>query len=75
MRDKSLGMPPGSTKFANTSPPGLTRQANAPQKPKGGGGRCWAQLELTDALASIICNVGQPKLQENVIIAIKVCLV
>ena len=56
MRDKSLGMVPG---LANASPPGLTRQANAPQKTKGrGGGGCWAQRELTDALASIICNVG-----------------
>ena len=29
-------------------PLGLTRQANAPQLPGGGGG--WAQVELTDSL-------------------------
>ena len=28
----------GSAKFANVPPPGLTRRANAPQKPGGGGG-------------------------------------
>ena len=39
--------PPGNAKFANAPPLGLTRWANAPQLPGGGG---WAQLELTDAL-------------------------
>ena len=59
MRIKSLGLarglanarPPGNAKFANAPPSGLTRWANAPQYPgAGGGGGCWAQLELTDAL-------------------------
>ena len=40
--------PPGSAKFANAPPPGLTRRAIA----RGEGGRGWAQVELTDALAS-----------------------
>ena len=40
--------PPGSAKFANATPLGLTRRANALQFPGGGGG--WAQVELTDAL-------------------------
>ena len=51
MSVKSSGMapgPPGHAKFANAPPPGLTRQANAPQLP--GGGEGWAQVELTDAL-------------------------
>ena len=39
--------PPGSAKFANATPLGLTRRANALQFPGGGG---WAQVELTDAL-------------------------
>ena len=51
MRVKSLGMspglanvrPPGSTKFANAPPPGLT------SNPGGGG----AQLELTYALGLV----------------------
>ena len=46
MRVKSLGMAPGmanaqspgSAKFANAPPPGLTWRANAPQWPGGGGG-------------------------------------
>ena len=38
--------PPGSAKFANALPLGLTRRANAPQEPGG-----WAQLELTDELS------------------------
>ena len=38
--------PPGSAKFATAPPPGLTRQANAPQYPGGWG---WAQVEFTDA--------------------------
>ena len=43
--------PPGSAKFANAPPLGLTRQANALQWPGGGGeGGCWAQVELTDLL-------------------------
>ena len=33
--------------LANARPPGLTMCANAPRLP--GGGRGWAQLELTDA--------------------------
>ena len=53
VRVKSSGMarglanarPPGSAKFANAPPPGLTRRANG-----GGGGGGWAQVELTDAL-------------------------
>ena len=56
MRVKSSGIPPGlanvqalgSAKFANTPPTGLKRRANAVAR--GGGGGCWAQLELTDAL-------------------------
>ena len=58
MRVESLGMarglantrPPGSAKFANAPPSGLTRRADAPQLPGGGGGGR-AQVELTDALA------------------------
>ena len=45
--------PPCSAKFANAPPPGLTRQANAPQLSGwgvGGGGGGWAQVELTDAV-------------------------
>jgi len=57
VRVKSLGMapglanarPPGSAKFANTPPLGLTWQANAPQWPGEGGGGGGAQVELTDA--------------------------
>ena len=30
--------PPGSAKFADAPPPGLTRQGNAPQLPGGEGG-------------------------------------
>ena len=41
--------PPGSAKFENAPPSGLTRRANAPQKPEGGGGGRWEQMELTDA--------------------------
>ena len=42
--------PLSSAKFANAPPPGLTRRANAPQWPGGGGGGAVpAQLELTDA--------------------------
>ena len=37
---------PGSAKFANAPPPGLTMRANAQQELAGGG---WAQVELTDA--------------------------
>ena len=56
MRVKGSGMapglantrPPGSAKFADAPPLGLTRQANAPQLP-GGERAGWAQLELTDA--------------------------
>ena len=44
---KSLGLARG---LANARPLGLTRRANAPQLPEGGGG--WAQVELTDALTS-----------------------
>ena len=53
----SLGMVPGSAKFANAPPPGLTWRANAPKWPGGGGGGVggggvgWAQVELTDALS------------------------
>ena len=43
------GFPPGSAKFVNAPPPGLTRRANASHNP---GGR--AQLKLTDALAEEI---------------------
>ena len=51
MRVKSSGMarglansrPPGSGKFANAPPLGLTRRANG----RGAGG--WVQVELTDA--------------------------
>ena len=35
MHVKSLGLARG---LANARPPGLTRQANAPQLPEGGGG-------------------------------------
>ena len=62
MRVKSSGLarglanarPPGSATFANAPPPGLTRWANALQLPGGwgGGGRGWAQVELTDAQIS-----------------------
>ena len=56
MRVKSSGMvlglansrPPGSGKFANAPPPGLTRRAN------GRGGRGWVQVELTDALSAFL---------------------
>ena len=56
MRVKSSGMAPGlanarspgSAKFVNAPPPGLTRRANARSSPGGGGGG-WAQVELTDA--------------------------
>ena len=56
MRVKSSGMAPGlanallpgSAKFTNAPPPGLTRRANAPQYPGGG----WVQVELTDSLQS-----------------------
>ena len=41
--------PPGSAKFENAPPSGLTRRANAPQKPEVGGGGRWEQMELTDA--------------------------
>ena len=62
MRVKSLGLarglanarPPGSATFANAPPPGLTRWANAPQLP--GGGRSWAQVEVTDALALVLIS-------------------
>ena len=54
MRVKSSGMalglansrPTGSAMFSDAPPPGLIRQANAPQLP-GGEGAGWAQLELT----------------------------
>ena len=54
MRVKSAGIapglanawPPGSAKFANAPPLGLTRRANA----RGGGGGWLGQLEFTDAL-------------------------
>ena len=57
MRVKNLGMspglanvrPPGSTKFANAPPPGLT---SSPEVAEGGGGG-WAQLELTYALGLV----------------------
>ena len=48
MSVKNLGMAPGSAKFTNVPPLGLTRRANALQQP--GGERGWAQVELTDAL-------------------------
>ena len=59
MRVKSSGLarglanarPPGSATFANAPPPGLTRRANVPQLPGGGG---WGQVELTDALVTIL---------------------
>ena len=44
--------PPGSAKFANAPPPGLTRRAMPRSSPGGGGG--WAQVELTDALLGFI---------------------
>ena len=50
---------PGSATFANASPPGLTRRANAPQLPGGGGGG-WAQVELTDALVYIHNKQAKP---------------
>ena len=46
--------PPGRAELAKAPPPGLTRRANAPQLPKGRGGR--AQLELTDALPIFFTN-------------------
>ena len=54
MRVKSSGMarglanarPPGSAKFANAPPPGLTRRQMLRSCPGG----AWAQVELTDAL-------------------------
>ena len=55
-REWALGLanvrPPGSAKFANAPPPGLTWRANALQLlgGGGGGGGCWALVELTDAL-------------------------
>ena len=61
MRVKSSGMarglanarPPGSAKFANAPPPGLTRRAVA----RGG----WAQVELNDALTGnrTLCHTIQ----------------
>lgn len=41
--------PPGGAKLTKAQSPGLKRQANAPQLPRGGGGG-FAHLELTDAL-------------------------
>ena len=41
--------PLGSAKFANAPTLGLTRRASAVQLPGGGG--CWVQVELTDALS------------------------
>ena len=59
---KSLEVPPGlidaqstgSAKLTKAQPPGLKRQANAPQLPRGGRGGGVAHLELTDALYMII---------------------
>ena len=55
VRVKSLGMapglanarPPGSAKFANAPPSGMTWRVNALQWPGGRGG--WAPVELTGA--------------------------
>ena len=51
-----LYLPPGSAKFANAAPPGLTGKANAPQQP-GVGGTAWAQVELTDALVVFLRQI------------------
>ena len=82
MREKSSGMAPGLAnapgqhKICKYPTSGAYKAGKCPAEVQGvGGGGCWAQLELTDTLALIICNVGLPKLQENVIIPIKVCLV
>ena len=45
-RDWQMPRPPGSAKFANAPPPGLTRGDKCPELAWGG----WAQLELTDVL-------------------------
>ena len=66
MHDKSLGMAsglanaPGQHKICKYPTPGAYKAGKCPAEAQGagGGGGCWAQLELTDALASIICNVG-----------------
>jgi len=52
---KSLEVPPGlidaqstgSAKLTKAQPPGLKRQANAPQLPRGGrgGGRCTSRID------------------------------
>ena len=59
---KSLGMAlgwglaPRQHKICKSPTPALTRWANAPQYSGGGGGgvgRCWVQLELTDAYSLV----------------------
>ena len=59
MRVQSSGMAPGlanarplgSAKFANAQcpTPGTDQEGKCPAVARGGGGRGWAQLELTDA--------------------------
>ena len=54
-------MPGPRATFANAPTPGLTRRANAPQLPGGGGD--WAQVELTDALINTTTQLGSLKLK------------
>jgi len=56
LRVKSPGVASGRAEFA-VPPPGLTKRANAPQLPGGGG---WAQLELTDELLLNLCQHAGP---------------
>ena len=46
---------PGQCNICKCPTPGLTRRANAPQLPGGGGD--WAQVELTDALPEKAKNI------------------